>query len=464
MPEENKPKYSCPEALIELPHELERPHPKSCANDAISVCWCRLGFYKVWSSCMLIDELINEHTGAPNLDEVKQHDDAVAPYADEGHAPAEPLFAARVLGSQLGATEGNPGSTLYSHLGVKASDTTRLSQLTKDHAPVLDGFCHKKVLKTSGQQVLETVVSDLRSMLPDLILAEAVDDPGATADKTIQPLYADTCDLGAPSQNGSRIPLRNLRTACIRDLSSPDIEVRGPEDTIPGRITHPKSFAAQPDDVVASLLPAAAATPSLGGCTLVPGIADAGTAELTELAEGSLHAMPGRASQGNSNVLPFCQAQYGYVLDQATKYPAIVRAGGGGDGAGACSSCLLIDELITKHAAALNLDEAEQHDDAVAAYADEGQAPADLILAEAVDDPGAIAKAEVVLTQKEHKLERLLTQKSMIGAALVYERHSGAPSTFLFVALKDLPKNFKGPAYTPARFGSLNYKQQPQDG
>ncbi len=28
----------------------------------------------------------------------------------------------------------------------------------------------------------------------------------------------------------------------------------------------------------------------------------------------------------------------------------------------------------------------------------------------------------------------------------VYERHSGAPSTFLFVALKDLPKNFKGPA------------------
>lgn len=37
---------------------------------------------------MLIDELINEHTGAPNLDEVKQHDDAVAPYADEGHAPA----------------------------------------------------------------------------------------------------------------------------------------------------------------------------------------------------------------------------------------------------------------------------------------------------------------------------------------------------------------------------------------
>ncbi|DBA70295.1 TPA: hypothetical protein ACH3X2_011723 [Trebouxia sp. C0005] len=43
----------------------------------------------------------------------------------------------------------------------------------------------------------------------------------------------------------------------------------------------------------------------------------------------------------------------------------------------ACSSCLLIDELITKHAAALNLDEAEQHDDAVAAYADEGQAPAD---------------------------------------------------------------------------------------
>lgn len=77
-------------------------------------------------------------------------------------------------------------------------------------------------------------------------------------------------------------------------MSSPDIEVRGPEDTIPGRITHPKSFAAQPDDVVASLLPAAAATPSLGGCTLVPGIADAGTAELTELAEGSLHAMPGR--------------------------------------------------------------------------------------------------------------------------------------------------------------------------
>jgi len=28
----------------------------------------------------------------------------------------------------------------------------------------------------------------------------------------------------------------------------------------------------------------------------------------------------------------------------------------------------------------------------------------------------------------------------------VYERHSGAPRTFLFVALKDLPKNFKGPA------------------
>ena len=28
----------------------------------------------------------------------------------------------------------------------------------------------------------------------------------------------------------------------------------------------------------------------------------------------------------------------------------------------------------------------------------------------------------------------------------VYERHSGAPSTFLLVALKDLPKNFKGPA------------------
>ena len=34
-------------------------------------------------------------------------------------------------------------------------------------------------------------------------------------------------------------------------------------------------------------------------------------------------------------------------------------------------------------------------------------------------DLGAIDEAEVVLSQKEHKLERLLTQKNMFEAALV---------------------------------------------
>lgn len=34
-------------------------------------------------------------------------------------------------------------------------------------------------------------------------------------------------------------------------------------------------------------------------------------------------------------------------------------------------------------------------------------------------DLGAIDEAEVVMTQKEHKLERLLTQKNMLDTALV---------------------------------------------
>ena len=38
--------------------------------------------------------------------------------------------------------------------------------------------------------------------------------------------------------------------------------------------------------------------------------------------------------QGLTQMVPSVFAGAGYVLDQATKYPAIVRAGGGGDGAG----------------------------------------------------------------------------------------------------------------------------------
>ncbi len=96
------------------------------------------------------------------------------------------------------------------------------------------------------------------------------------------------------------------------DLSFPDLEVTmGPEDTIPGRVTDPKSFLAQPDDIVTSTLPPSAAipslenavisplpqpsaTPSLGGSALMPGSADAGTQQPTDSDEEGLHAMPAR--------------------------------------------------------------------------------------------------------------------------------------------------------------------------
>ena len=79
------------------------------------------------------------------------------------------------------------------------------------------------------------------------------------------------------------------------DLSSPDLEaIKGPEDLIPGRVTDPKSFPAQADDLMASMLLSSAATPSLEGSALVPGSADAGTREPTESEEDSLHAMPAR--------------------------------------------------------------------------------------------------------------------------------------------------------------------------
>ena len=97
------------------------------------------------------------------------------------------------------------------------------------------------------------------------------------------------------------------------DLSSPDLEViMGPEDLIPGRVTDPKSFLAQPDDIMTSVLPPSAATPSLlkhavisplphpsatpllGASALMPGSADAGTQQPTDLDEEGLHAMPGR--------------------------------------------------------------------------------------------------------------------------------------------------------------------------
>ena len=73
------------------------------------------------------------------------------------------------------------------------------------------------------------------------------------------------------------------------DLSSPDIEVvLGPEGTIPARVTDPKSFPAHPYLVVTSPLPPSAATSSLEGSALVPGIADAGTPEPTELEEDTM--------------------------------------------------------------------------------------------------------------------------------------------------------------------------------
>jgi len=79
------------------------------------------------------------------------------------------------------------------------------------------------------------------------------------------------------------------------DLSSPDLEViMGPEDTIPGRVTDPKSFLAQPDDIMTSVLPPSAATPSLTNSALMPGSADAGTQQPTDSDEEGLHAMPGR--------------------------------------------------------------------------------------------------------------------------------------------------------------------------
>ena len=76
------------------------------------------------------------------------------------------------------------------------------------------------------------------------------------------------------------------------DLSSPDLEViKGPEDLIPGRVTDPKSFPAQADDLMASMLLSSAATPSLEGSALLPGSADGDTRESEE---DSLHAMPAR--------------------------------------------------------------------------------------------------------------------------------------------------------------------------
>jgi hypothetical protein len=76
------------------------------------------------------------------------------------------------------------------------------------------------------------------------------------------------------------------------DLSFPDLEVTmGPEDTIPGRVTDPKSFLAQPDDIMTSVLPPSAATPSLTNSALMPGSADAGTQQPTD---SDKDAMPGR--------------------------------------------------------------------------------------------------------------------------------------------------------------------------
>ena len=109
---------------------------------------------------------------------------------------------------------------------------------------------------------------------------------------------ADSLVDAALSKNPSTAkPCRKeiVERPIAEDPSSPDLElIMGPDDTIPGRVTDPKSFPAQPDDVVASMPPPSAATPSLEGSPLVPGSADAGTQEPTELDEEGLYAMCGR--------------------------------------------------------------------------------------------------------------------------------------------------------------------------
>ncbi|KAA6428115.1 MAG: hypothetical protein FRX49_02776 [Trebouxia sp. A1-2] len=61
--------------------------------------WCHsiimlLDFIQVWSSCMLIDELIDEHTAAPNFVEAKLHANIHARKNSQGpslsNAPSQP--------------------------------------------------------------------------------------------------------------------------------------------------------------------------------------------------------------------------------------------------------------------------------------------------------------------------------------------------------------------------------------
>jgi len=79
------------------------------------------------------------------------------------------------------------------------------------------------------------------------------------------------------------------------DLSFPDLEViKRPEDTIPGRVTDPKSFLAHPYHAATPPLLPSAATSSLEGFALVPGSTDAGTQQPTDSDKEGLHAMPGR--------------------------------------------------------------------------------------------------------------------------------------------------------------------------
>ncbi|DBB01162.1 TPA: hypothetical protein ACH3X1_001050 [Trebouxia sp. C0004] len=115
------------------------------------------------------------------------------------------------------------------------------------------------------------------------------------ADTTAADSLVDAALREDPSLTASLRQKEIVERPIAGDLSSPDVEViMGPEDTIPSRVTEPKSFPAQPDDVLASMLPPSAAAPSLEGSALVPGIADAAKQESTESDEDSLHAMHGR--------------------------------------------------------------------------------------------------------------------------------------------------------------------------
>jgi len=112
----------------------------------------------------------------------------------------------------------------------------------------------------------------------------------SAADSLVDAALRETPSMATPSQK--EIAERPISG----ELSSSGLEVSmGPEATIAGRVTDPKSFPALlGSSAVTSPLPPSAATPSLGGSALVPGIADAGTEEPTESDEEGLHAMRGR--------------------------------------------------------------------------------------------------------------------------------------------------------------------------